>query len=433
MKNPRKFYIQLFLAFTVLSSVIGYHNVFNRTDKDENSLSHLFTFFQMMHQVKQSYVSEDKVSNQKLIYGALKGMMTSLDEYSDFYEPAINEQITIETEGKYGGLGIYVAKDRKGLKIQHVIADTPAERCGLQKDDIIQKVDDTDIQVLKQQDAMKLLKGAEGSEVLLSILRPAEEKVIEVKSIREIIKIPSITNVEVLNNKVGYLRIVQFNRPAAGQFYKELNKLINDKACQSIIIDLRNNPGGLLYSAVSICSNFIKEGELLVFTEGRKQEVKEEYHSLSGAKFNKIPIILLINEHSASASEIMAACLRDYKVAVSIGETTYGKGSVQSFLSLSDGSSAKYTSAYYYTPGKHLIHGNGVSPDLKVSLTNTERKKFYKQFSTYRQDALEDKALQAAQGVLEAYSKEHDKDNFNFEKLLQITKTYKQEIVEADE
>lgn len=425
MKNPRKFYISLFLAFTVLSGVIGYQNIFNRTDKNEDSLSHLVTFFQMMHRVKQSYVNEEKVSNQKLIYGALKGMMTSLDEYSDFYEPAINEQITIETEGKYGGLGIYVANHKDGLKIQHVIEDTPAERCGLQKDDIIQKVDNTELRSLKQKEAMDLLKGAEGSEVLLSVLRPEEEKVLEVKSIREIIKIPSITNVKVLDGNIGYLRIVQFNRPAAGQFYKELNTLINDKKCESLIIDLRNNPGGLLHSAISICSNFIKEGELLVFTKGRKQEIKEEYHSLSGYKFNKMPIVLLINGHSASASEIMAACLKDYKVAVSIGEKTFGKGSVQSFLSLSDGSSAKYTSAYYFTPGKHLIHGNGVPPDLSVELSPREKKLFFKKFSTYRQEESEDKALTQAQEVLNQYAETFQNEEFKFENLLQITRTYK--------
>ena len=423
MKNPRKFYISLFLLFILGSGIIGYNNTFNHHDKDEDSLSHLLTFFQMMHRVKQNYVNVDKVSNQKLIYGALKGMMNSLDEYSEFYEPVRSERITIETEGKYGGLGIYVREVKDGLQIQHVIKDTPAERCGLQKNDIIQKVDNKSFKNFNQKQSLQLLKGAEGSEVLLSIFRPDEEKTLEIKSIREIIKIPSISNSKVLDNKIAYMRILQFNRPAAGQFYKELNTFINDKDCQALIIDLRNNPGGLLHSAISICSNFVKEGELLVFTEGRNNEIKERYHSLSGQKFNKLPIVILINAHSASASELMATCLKDYKVAVSIGEKSYGKGSVQSFLSLNDGSSAKFTSAYYFTPGKHLIHGNGVEPDLSIKLTKKEKLDFQKGFTAYETEEHVDKVLQSAHGILSHYLVENQ-EKFSFKNLLQSTKNY---------
>ncbi len=327
--------------------------------------------------IKSDYVDEN-IDDQKLIYGAIEGMLKVLDDpYTRFMEPKSFKEMQVETQGEFGGLGIVITVKGRMLTVISPIEDTPAFRAGIKAGDMILKIDGKDVVDIALHDAVKLLRGPEGSKVTISVLREGEREPKDYTLIREIIKIPSV-KYWVIKPNIGYIRLTQFIQTSAEDLEKAMLALEKAK-CTSIILDLRNNPGGLLTAAVEVGRKFIPKGDI-VSIKGRDGE-KNTYSSFFQSH-PLIPLIVLINEGSASASEIVAGAIKDNKRGILLGKKTFGKGSVQTVISLNDGSALALTTALYYTPSGINIHKKGIEPDIEVELpklSDEERKQIQKQ------------------------------------------------------
>jgi carboxyl-terminal processing protease len=334
---------------------------------------------QVMELIRKDYVDGEKVGYQELTYGALKGMVSTLDPHSQFMEPDVYKDMKEDTEGKFGGLGIQVGLSKEGfLSVIAPIEDTPAARVGILPGDRIIKIEGKITERMTMQDAVRQLRGAPGTKVTITIFRARAkdpgERIKDYTITRDIIKADSIKDAKILEDGIGYIRITQFNGPTPGEFENALTQL-EKQGMDALILDLRNDPGGLLEAACKITSKFVPAGQLIVSTEGRHASQKLVYHSEGGKKRLNIPIVILVNNGSASASEIVAGALQDLKRAVVMGETTFGKGSVQSIIPLPDGSGMRLTTAKYYTPSHKVIHEKGITPDIVVPVSEeTERK-----------------------------------------------------------
>ncbi|MBU1108301.1 MAG: S41 family peptidase [Candidatus Riflebacteria bacterium] len=320
--------------------------------------------------IKSDYV-EENLDEQKLIYGAIEGMLKKLDDpYTRFMEPKSFKEMQVETQGEFGGLGIVISLKDRMLTVISPIDDTPAARAGVLAGDMIIKIDGKDVIDIALHDAVKLLRGPVGSKVILSILREGDRESRDYELTREIIKLPSV-KYWVIEPNIGYIRLTQFIQTSSEDLEKALIDLEKNGA-QSIILDLRNNPGGLLTSAVEVGRKFIPKGDI-VSIKGRDGEENTyssffKYHPL-------LPLIVLINEGSASASEIVAGAVKDNKRGLLVGRKSYGKGSVQTVISLNDGSAMAMTTALYYTPSGINIHKTGIEPDINVELPKFDESK----------------------------------------------------------
>jgi carboxyl-terminal processing protease len=368
--------VNLFFAAKIYSEATS------RGEK-ENPYNQMELITQVMELIRKDYVDSDKVAYTNLTYGALKGMLTSLDPHSQFMDPQGYQDMKEDTEGKFGGLGIQIGMSKEGfLSVIAPIEDTPASRAGILAGDRIIKIEGKPTDRVNLQEAVRQLRGDPGTKVTITIFRAKAkdpgDKIKDYTITRDIIKVDSVKDVKMLGNNIGYIRITQFNEPTANEFEKALTKL-EDQGMDSLIIDLRNNPGGLLESARQIASKFVPAGELIVSTEGRDPAQKLVYRSDRGKKRLTYPIVLLVNNGSASGSEIVAGALQDLKRAVLVGETTFGKGSVQSILSLRDGSAVRLTTAKYYTPSHKVIHEHGVTPDIIVPISEEDERKLAEQ------------------------------------------------------
>jgi carboxyl-terminal processing protease len=338
----------------------------------------------VMELIRKDYVDQSKVAYKDLTYGALKGMVGALDPHSQFMEPQGYQDMKDDTEGKFGGLGIVISSSKEGfITIVAPMDDTPGAKAGLLPADRIIKIDGKPTDKMTVSDAVRLLRGEPGTKVTITIFRakakdPAD-KIKDYTIERAEIKVESVKDAKILEDGIGYIRMTQFNEPTADEFEKALAKL-EAKGMDALIFDLRNNPGGLLESARKVASKFVPAGELIVSTEGRDVAQKLVYRSDRGKK-RTYPVVLLVNNGSASASEIVAGALQDLKRAVLVGETTFGKGSVQSILPLPDGSAVRLTTAKYYTPSHKVIHEHGVTPDILVPVTEEEERKLMEQRS----------------------------------------------------
>jgi carboxyl-terminal processing protease len=315
----------------------------------------------------------EKESPQKLIYGALGGLLNSLDSYSEFLTPEAYKELLVETEGQFGGLGIEITIKDGVLTIVSPIEDTPAWEAGIKAGDMIVKIDGELTKGITLNEAVKKLRGVPGTKVTLTLLRDKDKKIEDVSVVRGIIKIKDIKRAVILENGIGYVRIVEFRESTA----KDLDKALVDlkkQGLQGLIIDVRNNPGGLLNSAVDVTSRFLDEDKTIVSTKSRTE--KEYIYKAVSLKdrYADIPTVVLINKGSASASEILASALRDNNRAILLGETTFGKGSVQTIIPLSDGSALRLTTSKYYTPQGISIHEKGIQPDIVVSKEVTDSK-----------------------------------------------------------
>ncbi|MEI6084041.1 MAG: S41 family peptidase [Verrucomicrobiota bacterium] len=359
-----------------------YSDASSKPDKD-NPYAQMELITRVMETIRKDYVDADKVSYKDLSYGALKGILNSLDPHSQFMDPPSYQDMKEDTEGKFGGLGIQIGLSKEGfLSVIAPIEDTPASRAGIMAGDRIAKIDGKPTDRTSISDAVKQLRGEPGTKVAITIYRakakdPAD-RIKEFTITRDFIKVDSVKDVKMLDNNIGYVRITQFNEPTSAEFEKALTKL-EAQNMDALIIDLRNNPGGLLESARAISSKFVPAGELIVSTEGRDIAQKLVYRSERGKKRLTYPIVLLVNGGSASGSEIVAGALQDLKRAVLVGETTFGKGSVQSILSLPDGSALRLTTAKYYTPSHKVIHEHGVTPDIIVPVSEEDERKLAEQ------------------------------------------------------
>ncbi len=324
---------------------------------------------EVMNLIRDNYVED--VETKKLVYGAAAGMVRGLDPFSQFLEPDAHKEMKTETEGEFGGLGIRIAIRDGVLTVITPLPGTPAYRQGVLPNDRIIKINGETTQDINIEQAVKKLRGAPGSKITLTIGREGEKELKEFTLTRELIKIESIKS-KMMDNAIGYVRLTEFTQRSAVDFDGALKNLKN-KGMKGLIVDLRNNPGGLLNVAVDVCRLFIGGNKLIVYTEGRRQP-KQEFRADGDAPYATIPMVILVNHGSASGSEIFAGCLQDYHRAVILGGETFGKGSVQSVIPLADGSGLRLTTAKYYTPSGRTFHRDektgkgGITPDIVIDV-----------------------------------------------------------------
>ncbi len=321
--------------------------------------------------IKMEYV--DEVSAKDLIYGALKGMLSALDSHSQFMDPGTYNELKVDTEGKFGGLGIEITIKDGLLTVITPIDDTPAWKAGIKAGDRIVKINDELTRDMTLTDAVKKMRGVPGEQIIIGILRESEKKILEFKIIRDIIKIKGVKDPRILEDGIGYIRLVEFREDTSHEFNAALDNLYK-QGMNALVLDLRNNPGGLLESAVRVSEKFIEPGKLIVYTKGRKASQNLEFFARGKGTVIDLPMVLMINEGSASGSEIVAGCLQDYKRAILVGMKSFGKGSVQTIVPLSDGSALRLTTSKYFTPLGQQIHGKGVIPDIVVESGTLEGK-----------------------------------------------------------
>ena len=346
--------LRILLYFIIFSMPI---NVKSSTDVYEK----IDLFGEVLEKIKKEYV--DDVDQSEAIDSAINGVLQSLDPYSAYMSPELFENMQTDTQGKFGGLGIEIGMELGVVKVISPIDDTPAAKAGIKAGDYIVKIGKTQVQGKSLMEAVKLMRGPVGTPIELTIRRKGEKKALIKKVVREIIVVKSV-EAKLLKNKIGYLRLKSFNSNSSDQLIKKIDIFENKKA-NGYILDLRNNPGGLLTQAINITDFFLDDGEI-VSTKGRKVIENRRFFAKKGDKLNGKPLIVMINNGSASASEIVAGALKDHKRAIILGEKTYGKGSVQSIIPLSDGGGMRLTVSKYYLPSGESISEIGVEPDIFV-------------------------------------------------------------------
>ncbi|MGL6071592.1 S41 family peptidase [Craterilacuibacter sp.] len=353
-------------------------------DKDIGSplpLSELRTFAEVFGRIKQDYV--EPVEDKKLINDAIRGMLTGLDPHSDYMNAEEFKELREGTQGEFGGLGIEIGAEDGLVKVIAPIEDTPAQQAGVKSGDLIIKIDDTPVRGLSLSDAVKKMRGKPGSKVTLTIARKNEGKPVVLTLTRAIIKTKSVKS-RMLEPDYGYVRVAQFQEHSAENLAQALTQLYKDNKTplKGVVLDLRDDPGGLLNGAVGVSAAFLPKNTLVVYTEGRTDDAKmrltatpENYLARGGrdylaglpAEVKKVPLVVLVNGGSASASEIVAGALQDHKRAIIIGTQTFGKGSVQSVLPLGSEGGIKLTTARYFTPNGRSIQAKGITPDVEVA------------------------------------------------------------------
>ena len=347
--------LRILLYFIIFSMPI---NVKSSTDVYEK----IDLFGEVLEKIKKEYV--DDVDQSEAIDSAINGVLQSLDPYSAYMSPELFENMQTDTQGKFGGLGIEIGMESGVVKVISPIDDTPAAKAGIKAGDYIVKIGKTQVQGKSLMEAVKLMRGPVGSSIELTIRRKGEKKALIKKVVREIIVVKSV-EAKLLKNKIGYLRLKSFNSNSSDQLIKKIDIFENKEKANGYILDLRNNPGGLLTQAINIADFFLDDGEI-VSTKGRKVFENRRFFAKKGDKLNGKPLIVMINNGSASASEIVAGALKDHKRAIILGEKTYGKGSVQSIIPLSDGGGMRLTVSKYYLPSGESISEIGVEPDIFV-------------------------------------------------------------------
>ena len=319
-------------------------------------------FSEVLEKIQNEYV--DEIDQAETMDAAINGVLQSLDPYSAYMNPEIYKESQTETSGEFGGLGIEVTMEAGVVKVITPIDDTPASRAGVKAGDYIVRIDGKQVQGKTLMEAVNLMRGPVGSPIEITIRRKGLKKAKVITIVREIIEIRSVVSKQI-DNKVGYLRLRAFNENSSNQLKKEISKIEKNKGTIGYILDLRNNPGGLLSQAIKISDFFLNDGEI-VSTKGRKRRENRKFFAKKGDKINGKPLIVLINNGSASASEIVAGALQDQKRAVLLGESTYGKGSVQSIIPLKNRGAIRLTVSKYYLPSGKSISEVGVIPDIKV-------------------------------------------------------------------
>lgn len=355
--------VQFSLIIIILISNIGLPNA-NLHSSERVPAENIEQFVDVFNRIKEQYV--DDVDDEILFKAAIKGMVSGLDPHSSFLTSDDFDELKIGTTGKFGGLGIEITTEDSFVKVITPIDDTPAEKAGIEAGDLIIKVDDKSLKDMDISEAVKLMRGEPGTNVQVTILRKKISKPIVIDLVRQIIVSKGIKT-KIFNDNIAYLRLSSFQSNSTNDLKSALYKLkkTTNKKLEAIILDLRNNPGGVLGSAVGITDLFLKKGKI-VYTKGRTLGSKLEYNATAQDIADGLPLIVMINEGSASASEIVAGALQDHKRAKIIGTKSYGKASVQTIQELSDGSALKLTTARYYTPFGRDIHTRGIEPDIEI-------------------------------------------------------------------
>jgi carboxyl-terminal processing protease len=326
---------------------------------------------EVLNTVNENYVDADKAALPLLTEAALRGMVQSLDPHSEYMNASDYKKLEEDISSEFGGIGVQV--EMRGGKVVVItpIAGSPGAKAGIERGDVILSVDGEKLEKPTLDAVVGRLRGKAGTQVEIGLMRPIKAKSFEVKVTRELIQVQSVRGVSLRPDGIGYVEITQFAERTGAEFIEALNKL-NDQGMRALIIDLRDNPGGLLTSAVEVAEPFFKKGELIVYTQGRNAADREEFHAEAPEPPLTLPVAVLVNEGSASAAEIVSGALKDTRRAVIVGERTFGKGSVQTILPLRRGEGLRLTTARYYTPSGITLHEKGVTPDVEVVMSEAE-------------------------------------------------------------
>ncbi len=354
MKKIKFFLLTFFSIFYLTKTVISAEiDIYKKID----------LFGEVLEKINKEYV--DEIDQSESMDSAINGLLQSLDPYSAYMSPKIFEEMQTETSGEFGGLGIEVSMEAGVVKVISPIDDTPASRAGLKAGDYIVKINDVQVQGKSLSEAVDLMRGPVGSGIELTVRRRGERKALTFNIIREVIQVQSVKS-EIIDENIGYIRLTSFNDNSSDQIEKQIKKLKKDKNLNSFILDLRNNPGGLLSQAIKISDFFLENGEI-VSTKSRKKSENRKWFAKKGDITDGKTLLVLINYGSASASEIVAGALKDHKRAIIVGENSFGKGSVQSIIPLKNRGAIRLTVAKYYLPSGKSISEVGVRPDIEVN------------------------------------------------------------------
>lgn len=387
-------------------------------ENDDAPYEQFKTLARAMQMIRQDYVDEKKVSYEQLTRAALRGMLQSLDPHSQYMEPANFEGMKEDTESRFGGLGVHVTERNGDLIIVSPMEDSPGFKAGLMPGDQIIKINGQSAEKMTIGEATEKLRGPAGTKVTLTVLRPGTKEIKDFELVREVIKVWSVKDAKLLSpeltgdTKIGYARITQFNAPTAEELARKLDEL-EKQGMQGFILDLRFNPGGLINSAVDVAGMFLPPATVVATTEGRVPSQSRKYTANPALRRRaNYPLAVLINFGSASGSELAAGALKDTNRAIVVGETSFGKGSVQSIMPMPDGSALRLTTAKYYTPSHNLIHEHGISPTIRAIMTPEQERQLMlgrredlsdeqrkKELSNFRDTQLE-RAVDALKGVL---------------------------------
>jgi carboxyl-terminal processing protease len=422
--NKRRIILTIVLIFTIASAgiLIGRWTT-SSVSAEVAGYEELKVFTEAISLIRKNYVEE--VKPKDLIYSSIKGMLDSLDPHSSFMTPEMYKEMQVETKGEFGGLGIQIGIKEKVLTVIAPIEDTPAYKAGIKAGDKIIKINDELTKNISLLEAVSKMRGVPSTSVKLTIFREGWKETKDFTIIREIIKIKSVKS-KLLEDGIGYIKLNAFQEQTATDLRNAMDRLIQEKM-NALILDLRNNPGGLLNSAVDVSSQFLPSGKLVVYIKDRKGE-RTEYHSGDAELNYTMPMIVLVNQGSASASEIVAGALKDWSRAVIIGTKTFGKGSVQSVVPLSDGSALRLTTARYYTPKGISIQTTGIEPDIMVK---PEIKDGEKAHPAIREKDLEGHLIN---GEIEEKPKEpeemvpievEEKDDIQLQRAIDLLKSWK--------
>src|SRR5712691_2488222 len=388
-KMKRRIVVGAFgLLVLALLFSIGFHSLRAADQDDDSGYSQIAIFAKAVQLIRQDYVDGNKTSYHDLITAALKGMLGSLDPHSQFMDPNDFRDMQEDTRSRFNGLGIEVAIKNGLPTVVTPMEDTPAARAGILSGDQILKINGASTEKMDLQDVINHLRGTPGQKISLTLLRPSTKEVKEYALERAEIKVQSVKGARLLDPdltgsfKIAYVRLIQFNEPTADELSKALDEM-QKQGMQALILDLRNNPGGLLNSAVDVCAQFLPPNTKVVSTQGRVASQQRDYTTSGVAKQRpNFPMAVLVNEGSASGAEIVSGALKDLHRAIVVGETTFGKGSVQNVMQLPDGSALRFTTAKYYTPSKQVIHGNGVTPNIRVPMSAEQERALFTARST---------------------------------------------------
>jgi len=367
--NKRIAAVMVVVAFAIGFSISSI-SFAEKNEGPDDIYKELELFSDTVSIIRSDYVEEPK--SKDLIYGALKGMLSALDPYSQFMDPDTYNEMKVETEGEFGGIGIEITIKDDLLTIIAPIDGTPAYKVGLKPNDKIVKIEDKITRDLTLIEAVKMLRGKPGTDVKITVLREKERKLLDFTITRSIIKLESIKRSEIVKDDIGYIRLVEFQEKTQGDLEANLRKL-EKKGMKGLILDLRNNPGGLLNSAVDVSDKFLEEDKVIVSTKGRVKNQDFIFKSKSRKKHLGYPMVILINGGSASASEIVAGAIKDHKRGIIMGTKSFGKGSVQTVVPLSDGSAVRLTTSKYFTPSGKAIREDGITPDIIVEYKELEK------------------------------------------------------------
>lgn len=396
----------LLLAGLFLSDGVAPQVQAQEEPAEDSGFKEMELFTEVLETIRQGYVDSDKVTYEKLINSALEGMLASLDPHSQFMQPKVFDQLKRHTDSTYEGIGVTISTKNEVLTIVTAREDGPAARAGVLPGDHILKINNQLTEEIGMTEAVNMLRGKPGESLTLTIRRPATQKLHEFTMKREVIKQSTVEDARILDTRLtapyrmGYARILQFSEPTAQELADALDKL-EQEGMDAFVLDMRNNPGGLLGSAIDVCGEFVKAGTVVLTTEGKpgSGEIKVYRTSAESKRRERdYPLAILVNHSSASGAEVVSGALQDLKRCIVVGETTFGKGSVQSIIPIGEGKAIRMTTAKYYTPSHRTIHENGVIPNIVATLTPAQEQQLAQWFS---RDTLSPEERQQVENIVD--------------------------------